>query len=243
LLGDEPALSPELRFYQRLLARDPDEATELAEEYLEDEPLEKLYDGVVIPALGLAEQDRLRGSLDRAAVQGMAEDTVGIVEYLMEEERDAEQAADTEASLPDASSEPAPVLCIGARNALDEAAAAMLVHLLTQRGLAAATVPRENVAGRNLSRLPRHGVRLVCLSYLNPRATQHAHRLTRRLRHHFGGNAPIMVGLWMAEPAQEPQELLDATGADLIATSLRQAVREVQGFVEPARADAKPSAA
>jgi predicted PurR-regulated permease PerM len=243
LLGDEPALSPELRFYQRLLARDPDEATELAEEYLEDEPLEKLYDGVVIPALGLAEQDRLRGSLDRAAVQGMAEDTVGIVEYLMEEERDAEQAADTEASLPDASSEPAPVLCIGARNALDEAAAAMLVHLLTQRGLAAATVPRENVAGRNLSRLPRHGVRLVCLSYLNPRATQHAHRLTRRLRHHFGGNAPIMVGLWMAEPAQEPQELLDATGADLIATSLRQAVREVQGFVEPARAEAKPSAA
>ena len=65
LLGDEPVLPPELRFYQRLLARDPDEATELAEEYLEDEPLEKLYDSVIIPALGLAEQDRLRGSLDR----------------------------------------------------------------------------------------------------------------------------------------------------------------------------------
>ena len=86
LLGDEPALPPELKFYQRLLARDPDEATELAEEYLEDEPLEKLYDGVIIPALGLAEHDRLRGSLDRASVQGMAEDTIGIVEYLMEEE-------------------------------------------------------------------------------------------------------------------------------------------------------------
>jgi predicted PurR-regulated permease PerM len=35
LLGDEPALAPELKFYQRLLARDPEEATELAEEYLE----------------------------------------------------------------------------------------------------------------------------------------------------------------------------------------------------------------
>ena len=93
LLGDEPALAPELKFYQRLLARDPDEATELAEEYLEDEPLEKLYDSVIIPALGLAEQDRLRGSLDRASVQGMAEDTIGIVEYLMEEEeRDPERA-------------------------------------------------------------------------------------------------------------------------------------------------------
>ncbi len=136
LLGDEPALPPELKFYQRLLARDPDEATELAEEYLEDEPLEKLYDSVIIPALGLAEQDRLRGSLDRAAVQGIAEDTIGIVEYLREdEERDPERAADADAPPPDAPTEAAKVLCIGARNGLDEAAAAMLAHLLTQRGL------------------------------------------------------------------------------------------------------------
>ena len=96
-------------------------------------------------------------------------------------------------------------MCIGARNGLDEAVAAMLAHLLTQRGLAAATMPRENIAGRNLARLPRHGVALVCLSYVNPRATQHAHRLTRRLRHHFGENAPIMVGLWMAEPRRRPR--------------------------------------
>jgi predicted PurR-regulated permease PerM len=244
LLGDEPALAPELKFYQRLLARDPDEATELVEEYLEDEPLEKLYDGVIIPALGLAEQDRLRGSLDRASVQGMAEDAIGIVGYLMEEDESTpEEEADADASPPGLTIEAATVLCIGARNGLDEAAAAMLAHLLIQRGLAAATVPRENVAGRNLARLPRHGVRLVCLSYVNPRATQLAYRLTRRLRHQFGGNAPIMVGLWMAEPAQEPQELLDATGADLIATSLRQAAREVQDLLEPGRAEAEPSAA
>jgi predicted PurR-regulated permease PerM len=249
LLGDEPALSPELRFYQRLLARDPDEATELVEEYLEDEPLEKLYDSVIIPALGLAEQDRLRGSLDRATVQGMAEDTIGIVEYLIdEEERDSERATDADASPPpDASTDASKILCIGARNALDEAAAAMLAHLLTERGLSAATVPRDEIAGRNLMRLPRHGVALICLSYVNPRATQHAHRLTRRLRRHFGAQAGIMVGLWTAEPSQEAQELLDATGADLIATSLRHAAREAQEHLAPAQpetptvtADARP---
>ena len=95
----------------------------------------------------------------------------------------------------------------------------MLAHLLMQRGLTAATVPRDDTAGRNLMRLPRHGVALICLSYVNPRAIQHAHRLTRRLRRQFGEQARIMVGLWMAEPSQEAQELLDATGADLIATS------------------------
>ncbi len=52
-----------------------------------------------------------------------------------------------------------------------------------------------------------------------------------------------MVGLWMAEPSQEAQELLDATGADLIATSLRHAAREVQDLLEPGRAEATPSAA
>ncbi len=70
LLGDEPALSPEVKFYQRLLARDPDEATELAEEYLEDGSLDKLYDSVILPALVHAEQDRLRGSLHRSSRRG-----------------------------------------------------------------------------------------------------------------------------------------------------------------------------
>ena len=44
LLGDEPALAPEVKFYQRLLAHDPEEAAEIADEYLEEEELEKLYE-------------------------------------------------------------------------------------------------------------------------------------------------------------------------------------------------------
>ena len=247
LLGDEPALAPELRFYQRLLARDPDEATELAEEYLEDEPLDRLYDAVIMPALALAEQDRLRGSLDRETVQGIGEDTIGIIDYLREEEeeeRTADDAAVEGASLSYAPGEPVPVLCIGARNGLDEAAAAMLGHLLMRAGVRVAMVPRQDVAGRNLARLPRQGVALICLSYLNSRATQHAQRLARRLRHHFGDQTRIMVGLWTAEPAPEPrEELLEATAADLLATSLRHAVRQIQDHVQPEHPEAAPSAA
>ena len=201
LLGDEPALDPEIKFYQRLLARDPDEASELAEEYLEDEPLDKLYDAVIMPALALAEQDRLRGSLERSTVQCMAEDTIGIVEYLMEEEERTPDDQAAEGASGGAPSGPVAVLCIGARNALDDAAAAMLAHLLARCDVAAATVPRHAVAGRNLARVPRQGVALICLTYVNPRATQHAQRLTRRLRHHFGPQTRIMVKLWTAEPA------------------------------------------
>jgi AI-2E family transporter len=245
LLGDEPALAPEVRFYQRLLARDPDEATELAEEYLEEEPLDKFYDAVVMPALRFAEEDRLRGSLDRATVQEIAQDTIGVIEDLAPEQgREAGTAAGDEAAPADASAKPVAVLCIGARTGLDEAAAAMLAQLLAERGARTGTAPRTAVAGRHLARLERDGIELICLSYVNAGATQHAHRLVRRLRQHFGGEVRIMVGLWTGNSGSEARdELLEATAADLLATSLRQAVREVLDCLEPGRLEATAPAA
>ena len=125
---------------------------------------------------------------------------------------------------------PTSILCIGARNGLDEAAAAMLAHLLTRRGAGARTVPRTEISGRNLASLERQGIALVCLSYVNPGATQHAQRTLRRLRQHFGTEVRMMLGMWAADPSAEaPQELLQATGADLVVTSLRQAVRQTRG--------------
>ena len=44
------------------------------------------------------------------------------------------------------------VLCIGARNGLDEAAAVMLARLLVRRGVGAKPMPREAIAGRHLVR-------------------------------------------------------------------------------------------
>jgi predicted PurR-regulated permease PerM len=224
LLGDEPALSPEVKFYQRLLARDPDEATELAEEYLEDGSLDKLYDSVILPALVHAEQDRLRGSLHRAAVEEIAEDTIGVIDELEEDYLLSDEATDAAA----VSLNPTSILCVGARNGLDEAAAAMLAHLLTQRGAGARAVSRAEISGRRLASLEREGIELVCLSYVNPEAIQHAQRTIRRLRQHFGTKVRVMLGMWAVEPSPEaPRELLTATGADLMVTSLRQAVRQI----------------
>ena len=51
LFGNEPVLEPKERLYQRLLAGDPEEATDYAEETLEEEYLVDFYQDVVIPAL------------------------------------------------------------------------------------------------------------------------------------------------------------------------------------------------
>ena len=105
----------------------------------------------------------------------------------------------------------------------------MLAHLLNQRGKGASLVSRAEIAGRNLANLDRQGIEIACLSYVNPGASQHAQRTIRRLRQHFGPDVRVMLGMWAPEPSPEaPQALLQTTGADLVATSLRQAVRQVE---------------
>ena len=65
LLGDEPVLAAEAQLYQRLLAMDQLEAQAIVGQF-KGRPLVELYDSVLIPALGMAEQDRHKGALDAA---------------------------------------------------------------------------------------------------------------------------------------------------------------------------------
>src|SRR5207253_899094 len=66
LLSDAPALSLSQRYYQRLLARDPDEAMDLIEEHLKTHPVEPFYDEVLLPALVMVRRDVERGTLSAA---------------------------------------------------------------------------------------------------------------------------------------------------------------------------------
>ena len=50
LLGDEPALDPDISFYQRLLARDQEEAEQLVLTQARTSPPEEVYDKVLVPA-------------------------------------------------------------------------------------------------------------------------------------------------------------------------------------------------
>jgi hypothetical protein len=63
LLGDEPVLSPRVAFYQRLAARDADEATEIIEKEITSRPLEAVVDDIVLPSLVEARKDREEAKL------------------------------------------------------------------------------------------------------------------------------------------------------------------------------------
>lgn len=64
LLGDNPVLSPQVRFYQRLLARDGGEATRVFNAFVESHKSVDACDQVVVPALAQLELDRQMGVVD-----------------------------------------------------------------------------------------------------------------------------------------------------------------------------------
>lgn len=64
LLGAEPVMAPQMRLYQRLLAMDYDEASEIAAEYLETHSLAEVFDDLLIPTLRATDEDAERRTLD-----------------------------------------------------------------------------------------------------------------------------------------------------------------------------------
>ena len=251
MFGDRPALSPPEIFYQRMLAGDPTEAAEKAEEFLKERSLSSYYDDVALKGLHLAQADAERGVLDaerarkiRDAVSEFANDLSDQDDRPPPKARsttDAEAASAVESvadnspyeNLPvlnkdELSSEwrgEHPVLCIAGRSPIDEAAAIMLGQLTTAHGLPARVEGAEALSTANVFRLETTGVAIVCLVYLTANSAAHMRYSVRRLRRKLP-KATIILGCWVQdmEPARLEQ-LREGAKADLAAASLGEMVK------------------
>ncbi len=259
MFGDRPALSPPEIFYQRMLAGDPTEAAEKAEEFLKERSLASYYDEVALKGLLLAQADADRGALDqerltkiRDAVSEFASDLSDQDDQLLEKGNpttDAEASSAVESvtenneMLPILSKETLPpewqgehpVLCVAGRSLIDEAAAIMLAQLSTAHGLTARVEGAEALSTTNVFRLDTTGVAIVYLVYLDASAPAHMRYSVRRLKRKLP-KATIILGCWVKEIAPAALESLrDGSKADLVATSLGEAVRlgiEATGLVQ-----------
>ena len=119
-----------------------------------------------------------------------------------------------------------PVLCLGGRSVLDEAAAAMLAEVLNKRGIGAAALPHEMLSAGHIASLEGTEAKLVCLSYLGlGTGAAHIRYLVRRLRRILPKGTLILVAYWSEEDdAKAAKEKLAAAEADAYATSLSEAV-------------------
>lgn len=212
LLGDEPALTEDLRFYQRLLAEDEDETATLLETAAKTQPLVQVYDRLVIPALSTAEQDRHEGRLSDEKAGSMYEMAREIIEIAGERH-----------PCPEADGIKAPlIICMGTRDQADEVVAGMVVQMIRQCGGKAE---------------PRHDLRpeddFVVLSALPPFAMLHARGVCKRIRTEHP-QVRILLGIWGSEtPAEVIQERLGAACADWVVTSLDQALQVLTFTTQP----------
>ena len=94
LLGDEPALEPHERFYQRLLAGDDTEAADMAERQLKKQRLSACYDAVAMPALALAQTDAAQGKLSHDKQLEICDTVEEVVEDLSDHEDQEPEGSD-----------------------------------------------------------------------------------------------------------------------------------------------------
>jgi predicted PurR-regulated permease PerM len=228
LLGDEPALEPHERFYQRLLAGDDTEAADMAETQLKKQSLTAYYDAVAMSALALAQTDAAHGKLSQEKQLEICDTVEEVVEDLSDyDDQDPgtslEARADTD--LAPRKLEDHTVLCVASRSPLDQAASTMLAQLLEKHRLTARVQPFTDVATARSIKIDAPDAPLVCLSYFGSAGNPaHVRYLIRRLRRVMP-NARFLAGFWMLVGQDEKaEEWRAAVGAHLVATSLSQAV-------------------
>jgi predicted PurR-regulated permease PerM len=251
MFGDRPALSPPEIFYQRMLAGDPTEAAEKAEQFLKERSLASYYDEVALKGLQLAQVDAERGALDqerltkiRDAVSEFASDLAdqddrpppkvnlttdaeasSAVESVAEDAEHENLPILSKESLPPEWQGEHPVLCVAGRSLIDEAAAIMLAQLSTAHGLSARVEGAVALSTSNVFRLETTGVAVVCLVYLDASGPAHMRYSVRRLRRKLP-KATIILGCWLKDIDPAALEVLrEGAKADLVAASLADAIK------------------
>lgn len=239
LLGNAPVLEPHARVYQRLLAGDPDEAADYAEDYLEDAYLVDFYEKVGIPALLLAEQDRQRGVMTEERQSLFARSAAALVEDL-EDNADEEEDEEGEEPRTDNGGKPTielpdgegrTLMAIGGRGFLDDAASNMVAQVLSIEGAEVGRASHAELVSRRVSALPLDGVETVILTYLNPDSVSTARYLVRRLKR---TRPELRVGLFMPGIAESEEgrieQITQSANADFVAATIADVARH--GFAE-----------
>jgi predicted PurR-regulated permease PerM len=253
LLGDEPVLELHVKIYQRLLAMDQEEASDLVDEYLQEKELVDVYDDVLIPALGLAEHDRHRGLLDEQRQKYIRQSMKEIVDDLGERYQlpDTQAQSDREdrnngnghhGQEDEEEKRRSCALCLPARDEADEIVAMMLSQVLAQAGCTAKYIPVAALASEMMETVEKQDAQVVCISALPPSALAHARYLCKRMRVR-NKKVPLVIGLWGTRvEAKKAMARLACGEGDKVVRSLKEARSEMSpvAAVTPAEEEPKP---
>jgi predicted PurR-regulated permease PerM len=258
MFGDEPPLKPAELIYQRMLARDPIEAAEQAEHFLQGNTLATFYDEILLGGLRLARNDAERGLLDNERMQRVRDAVAEIVDDLETHEDKDEvireeitpkigelplaqlQRAEGRASIGALREEwqaGTPVLCIPGLGPLDEAAALMVAQLLKRLGIGARVEHAEALSMARIGGWDTKGIALICLCYVGNPSSAQIRYAVRRIRRRTS-ETPTLIALLGDTIDVANEDLSENKG---ISHSLRATVEKIFATARDVSKIAEPS--
>jgi hypothetical protein len=246
LMADAPALTPDVRFYQRLLARDQSEAADIVEAQVTRDGLGAACDALLLPALNYAERDRIDGRLTPQEEASVVEMTGELLDdarsWTARREPGIIEAGDAAEDRPHPAA-PVGVFAYGVNSDADVLALKMLAQLLENSPATLEIASARVLAAEVVRTVTQQGYRIVCIADLPPSAPSKTRYLIRKLRE-AAPDLKIVVGRWgpAGMGAEDIAPLRDA-GAEFVATTLQEARDRLHQLAQLAAVGAGTAAA
>ena len=265
LLGNQPPLSPPQLFYQRLLAGDPVEAIEQAQDYLKTHSLLDYHQDIAVAGLRLAADDSHRGQLSESQELRVRETVADILDDLQAHKRTSRtQKSSHQKPRPDCLiiangddgdrreqscqagnswREQNNILCVPGGGLVDEAAAMIVSQLLRQRGYEVHAETADALAVARIFTLDTKGAAVVCVCYAGEVSTARLGYVIRRLRRKVPDAFVLVCLLGDTRPADELTRVRDGSNADAVETALKDTISRVDRLAESTAVAPPPKAA
>ncbi len=220
ILGDEPVLTPRVAFYQRVAARDQDEAFEILEKQSAECSIDRLFDDLLIPALAQGRQDTANGLLSDADL----DQVIRIVD------ESAEDIAETPAAS-GGSDSPVRVQFIPAKDAVDHAAALLLARTLDRSLWEVDVATANDLTSESVAHIAEKDPTVVVIVSVAPGGLTRARYMCKRIRGRFP-QLKIVVGRWAGSGEENihATDALRSAGAEEVSTSLEATRVFLQGW-------------
>ena len=233
LLSDEPVMGPDRSYYQRLVARDEQEAAQLVEEYAQSHSAYGVYDDVFVPALNQAQRDHRRNRITHADARFVERTTRHLVEELDIPQRPTEPAL----------RQATPILGLPAQDEADEITLLMLKRRLDSGRFTVEVASPHLLASEAVALIEARAPGAVLIGTLSGAGhALHLRYLCKRLRARFP-DLPIVVGWWGGDAGDVPaRDAMLVAGADRLTVTLADACAQLQELAQLERATSPTSA-
>jgi hypothetical protein len=236
LVSSDPALAPHQVLYQRLVAKDQDEAQDIVEKFLKNHSREEMFEQLLIPTLVASRHDYTRSRLEE-------EDLSFAFQFIRELIEDPEAALDDKPSSPVDSPNQQETSCplmVGypANDEADELGLLMLAEVLRAKDRHVRILSHEHLCNEAVEIIGQSNPPVVCIGHLPERRNfivrQFCKRLTARCP-----KVPILLGRWGANDQERTRAQFSGLVSE-IGFSLTESASQILQFSQIDQNNAQP---